>query len=306
MTYDDWQVAIGPKVQGTWNLHNAIPGKDLDFFVLFSSLSGIIGQVGQVNYAAANTFLDSFVQYRHDLGLPASVLDIGLMADIGYISNRPSILAQLRSTGMQVLKEPELLDALHLAILRSPSLPSAAHGTISTTDNGVHSVSNPAHLGIGLKLHVRHNDPRNKASWKRDARMSGYVHTEESNALPTSDASNAGNRGLVIFLSAVATDPSILDDEETSSELLASQIGLQLDSFLLTTESEGEPDLGRSPSDMGVDSLVSIEIRNWWRQTFGLEISVLEILNAKSLKDLGKMAVKGLKQKLEKRNEPSE
>lgn len=305
MTYDDWQATIAPKVQGTWNLHSAIQGKNLDFFVLFSSLSGIIGQIGQVNYAAANTFLDSFVQYRHSLGLPASVLDIGAMSDIGYVSNRPSILAQLRSAGMQVLREPDLLNALHLAILRSPSLPSAAHETNSTTDIGFQSISNQAQLAIGLKLHVRHNDPKNKALWRRDARMSRYAHTETSNPLLSSDTSNASNKELISFLSAVATDASILDDEEKSSELLGSQIGLQLHSFMLTTESEGEPDLGRSPSDMGVDSLVSIEIRNWWRQTFGVEISVLEIMNAKSLRDLGKMAVKGLKQRLERRNEPS-
>ena len=113
-----------------------------------------------MNYAAANTFLKAFVQYRYSLGLPASVLDISAMADIGYVSNRPSVLAQLRSAGMQMLKEPDVLDALHLAILRSLPIPSAAYETTSTMATGFHSVSNPAHLAIGLKLHVLHNDPK--------------------------------------------------------------------------------------------------------------------------------------------------
>ena len=256
-----------------------------------------------MNYAAANTFLDAFVQYRHSLGLPASVLDLGAMADIGYVSNRPSILEQLRSAGMQVLKEPDLLDALHLAIIRSPPTPSAAHETTSTMANGFHSASNPAHLAIGPKLHVLHNDPKNRALWRRDARMSRYAHTEVSSALPSSDTSSAGNKGLISVLSAVATDTSILDDEEISGELLAIQIGKQLHTFMLSIESEEELDVGQAPSNMGVDSLVSIEIRNWWRQSFGLEITVLEILNAHSLRDLGKTAAKGLKEKFDRRNE---
>jgi hypothetical protein len=54
MTFDEWNTVTTLKVQGTWNLHNAMvsAGADLDFFVLFSSLSGIIGQPGQTNYAS--------------------------------------------------------------------------------------------------------------------------------------------------------------------------------------------------------------------------------------------------------------
>lgn len=51
VTFNQWKAANLPKVRGTWNLHNAIisAGLDLDFFILFSSLSGIIGRPGQAN-----------------------------------------------------------------------------------------------------------------------------------------------------------------------------------------------------------------------------------------------------------------
>jgi hypothetical protein len=78
MSLFDWKTATAPKVEGTWNLHNATlsAGIDLDFCVLFSSMSGVTGQAGQANYAGANTFLDSFVQYRTHLGLAAASIDM--------------------------------------------------------------------------------------------------------------------------------------------------------------------------------------------------------------------------------------
>jgi hypothetical protein len=99
MTYEDWTLAVGPKVTGAWNLHNTSKQCDLDFFVLFSSLSGATGNPGQANYAAANTFLDAFVQYRHQQGLPASAIDLGLMGEIGFVSKRSRLADRLQNQG---------------------------------------------------------------------------------------------------------------------------------------------------------------------------------------------------------------
>lgn len=46
MTIDEWNMATAPKVRGTWNLHNETQSLDLNFSILFSSLSGIVGQPG--------------------------------------------------------------------------------------------------------------------------------------------------------------------------------------------------------------------------------------------------------------------
>lgn len=68
------------QVRGTWLLHEATiaAGITLDFFLLFSSLSGTLGTPGQANYAGANTFLDAFVQYRTNLSLAAAAINIEL------------------------------------------------------------------------------------------------------------------------------------------------------------------------------------------------------------------------------------
>jgi hypothetical protein len=53
MSFEDWETVIAPKVQSTWNLHTALAKQKLDFFVMFSSFTGVVGQRGQGNYAAA-------------------------------------------------------------------------------------------------------------------------------------------------------------------------------------------------------------------------------------------------------------
>ncbi|KAL6229885.1 polyketide synthase [Aspergillus navahoensis] len=64
MTIDKRNETRAPKVKGTWNLHNEAQSRNIDFFMLFSSLSRIVGQPGQTGYAIANTFLDAFVKFR--------------------------------------------------------------------------------------------------------------------------------------------------------------------------------------------------------------------------------------------------
>jgi hypothetical protein len=95
MTHEGWKATIDRKVIGTWNLHNALKESPLDFFVLFSSLCGLCGNNGQANYAAANTFLDSFGKYRRQHGLPASVLDLSVMYGIGFVSEDPKLSERL-------------------------------------------------------------------------------------------------------------------------------------------------------------------------------------------------------------------
>ena len=62
-------------------------------------------------------------------------------------------------------------------------------------------------------------------------------------------------------------------------------------------QSEEDVDVAQPLVGLGVDSLVAIEIRIWWRQQLGLELSVLEIVNAGSIQSLGDVAVTGLQRK---------
>ncbi len=66
-----------PKLLGTWILHQLTEKMDLDFFVLFSSTTALWGSNDLGHYAAANSFLDAFAHYRRGLGLPAISINWG-------------------------------------------------------------------------------------------------------------------------------------------------------------------------------------------------------------------------------------
>jgi acyl transferase domain-containing protein/acyl-CoA synthetase (AMP-forming)/AMP-acid ligase II/acyl carrier protein len=106
-----WQKVLAPKVAGTRNLHELTLDTPLDFFVLFSSLASVTGSPGQGNYAAANSFLDSFAHYRRSLGLPALSINWGPWAEAGMAAD-PLLTARLRHQGIEPLVPHRAIAAL--------------------------------------------------------------------------------------------------------------------------------------------------------------------------------------------------
>lgn len=78
-----FQSVMAPKVQGAWNLHRLSQEMTLDFFIVFSSVASVFGNMGQANYAAANSFLDGLAHYRQQKGLPGLSINWGAWAEAG-------------------------------------------------------------------------------------------------------------------------------------------------------------------------------------------------------------------------------
>ncbi|KAJ5296368.1 uncharacterized protein N7443_007261 [Penicillium atrosanguineum] len=246
MSIDEWKTAVTPKVQGTWNLHNAAitAGIQLDFFIMFSSMSGVTGQAGQANYAGANTFLDSFVQYRRSLGLAASSLDIGAVQDVGYVSQDDALLKRMKLASVHGITEPELMEAVSAAAL-FPAMSPIDCDTLAEPFADLHTIALGLSTAIPLSSSESH---RGKRFWLK--------HTQES------------------------------------TNFLAQEIGKKLFVFLL--KSPEDLDTSISLAQLGMYSLVGVEIRGWWRQTFGFDISVLELLGMGNLDGLGRYAAEGV------------
>lgn len=68
---------LAPKTQGSWNLHALTEGRALDFWVVFSSVSALLGNPGQAAYAAGNAYADAIAQYRRMQGMPALSINWG-------------------------------------------------------------------------------------------------------------------------------------------------------------------------------------------------------------------------------------
>jgi aryl carrier-like protein len=103
---------LAPKVSGSWNLHRLLAGRPLEFFVLFSSGSSLIGAAGLGNYVAANAFEDALAHLRRRRGLPALVVnwgpwrEVGMAAAVGERRER-----QWRVEGVEPMDPEVALDA---------------------------------------------------------------------------------------------------------------------------------------------------------------------------------------------------
>ncbi|KAL4982598.1 KR domain-containing protein [Aspergillus falconensis] len=295
MSYKDWQAAYVPKVQGTWNLHRSLEKSrcSVDYFVLFSSWSGLVGQSGQANYAAGNAFLDAFVQYRHSLGRPCSAINIGVVEDVGYVSRNPHLLDHFRATSVHTLQEQNLLDRVQLAI--DNSLPAPDQHASAAGPLGLSSYTSHSQICIGLRTTIPLESQGNRTLWRRDPRMALYHNMGASGAKPTNTA-NEDDQALDHFLQQAKLTPAILS-EQASADLLAEETGKALFNFMLRDHSE--LDYNVPLANLGVDSLLAIELRNWFRLKMTLDVTVLEILGSGSLRRLGDLAAKNMASKMD-------
>lgn len=268
MEHQDWLAALAPKVTGTRNLYRAIQNqKKLDFFLLFSSIMGICGNIGQSNYAAANCFLDSFAKVCRAEGCPACVIQLGAMAEIGYVSQRPDLTDKLNWKAKDMLQERDLLHAVQVAIEQA-----------RLTGTGQEELS-ASTVVVGLQQFVR-SVPRD--AYRRDPRFAScHLSTQETTSTFSEDRLNE-------FVANAKADPSILDLPSTLDLLIEEIAGI------INGES-GECESREAAAEIEIDSLMTIEIRSWIRKRLKIEVSTLRISKAKNVRGLALLIIETLK-----------
>ncbi len=110
---------MAPKILGAWNLHRQTLDQHLDFFVCFSSITSLMGNPQQGNYAAASAFLDAFSQYRRARALPGTTVNWGVIAGVGYVARHPEIAEFLEKQGYLSFTPDQTVHVLDEVLRRS-------------------------------------------------------------------------------------------------------------------------------------------------------------------------------------------
>ncbi|KAJ6255873.1 hypothetical protein Dda_9332 [Drechslerella dactyloides] len=261
MTHSEWSEVLAPKVSGSWNLHSLLP-KDLDFFILLSSIQGVMGGRTQGNYAAANTYMDALAEFRISQGPKAVSLQLGLMDTDGYLAAAEN----------QEEKRMMLAQNSYVPIQRSEFHALLDHYCDATLTLGL----DEARVALGIKLlHINPDLDPLGTSWGRDPifqelrRLQDRVATKGATGKET--------------VSQLAAARSI----EEGSEVVIKALTDRLASIVYANGTDGQNiDRNRPVQAYGVDSLQTMELRSWFLKTFRSDVPTFEILGAQSLNSL--------------------
>jgi NADP-dependent 3-hydroxy acid dehydrogenase YdfG/acyl carrier protein len=260
LAFGDYCDVIKPKVAGAWNMHMALAAHhvDVDYFVVLSSAAGIVGSRGQGAYAAANTFLDSFVQYRNANGFAGTSLDLTAVMGAGYLAENEERQEEIiRNFGGETISEDEVL-ALVSAAVRGRC--------------GIHCLT-------GLKLHLSSDGQwpyyANDARFKQ-LKAECLAAAEKEGRMPK-QAVSPGNAFRAAKSDKEAADIAAQGIVEKLSEVL--------------TIAVEDMDVARNITSYGLDSLTAIELRNWIAKELRANLQILELLSSGTINDLAALIV---------------
>lgn len=150
MTIEAVQRVFAPKASGALHLHNSTTNCALDYFVLFSSTASMLGNLGQINYSAANGFLDGLAAARHQQGLPCLTYNMPAVADAGMASRSLPVLRMMRAIGIPPVSSDFAIANLDYALRAMSDRP---HLITSLFERPTWTVNFPDYMRIGRVMH---------------------------------------------------------------------------------------------------------------------------------------------------------
>ena len=243
---DTFNAVLRPKVLGTWILERLSADIELDFFVGFSSIASVWGSRGQAHYAAANTFIDAVAHYRVGLNKPATTINWGPWADGGMAIKEFQTL--MTRMGVKALPPERGLTALEY--LLSTSSPQTTVADIDWT------------------LFKRIYEARGARSLLAEIEVETPPDTEQkeergSEILQQLSEASQGDRALLLTV------------------FLQKEVGA-----VLGLEASRLPDLHRGFFDLGMDSLMVVELIKRLEKAFVTSLSATLMFELPTIKDL--------------------
>jgi hypothetical protein len=279
MTFDEWSLSTDPKIRGTLNLHQLFSQpEELAFFVTLSSVSSVVGNMGQSNYCAGNGFMDALMEWRRNHGLAGCSINVGLVPDASGVSDvikdQEERLRKYNHLGGTEILTHELQTLLRVIINSKLSLP---HQIIAGMTDSL----------------SRKNAP---TAWLLDRKFDHRI----SLATENNDSSAVSTAALLKEADSVETAAQIVLD--ALSEYLATAMATTADSidadlplsalggtfpilFFSFLDPTSRAHLTNYPV---VDSLKATDVQNWVSRDLGAELSSFEFLGSQPTKTLAK------------------
>jgi natural product biosynthesis luciferase-like monooxygenase protein len=239
---------LAPKTAGTWVLERVLADQALDFFVSFSSLSSLWPAYGQTNYAAANAFMDAHGLWRRSMGRHALSVNWGPWADVGFGATKQGLRAheRLEAFGMQRLSPSDALDALGWLLARD-----LAQGVVVKMDWAMLTRVDPrlAHTPFLSEVTSRFGDAQSLTTAVSD--LARYLE-----------------------LAPPAEHPALVQGAVASIAARVLHIGL------------GELRVDEPLRNLGLDSLMAVEIKNRLQAETGVNVPLARFLEGASVATL--------------------
>jgi NADPH:quinone reductase-like Zn-dependent oxidoreductase/acyl carrier protein len=244
---------LAPKVTGAVNLDESTRRFGLDHFVLFSSVSAMIGNVGQTNYVAANAFLEGLARRRRVEGLPALAVGFGAISDVGYLARNAAVGQTLsQRLGRSALSAEEALRGLEALLRCDPH--DAGHAAVQFA----------------------------RVDWSMARKELRTVKTPLFKELQLDDAAADGGSVAAAELLNQLREMPDAEVQMRLGDLMAESITrtLRLPS--------GDLDRNRALSEFGMDSLMMLELRMAVEEKMGIEIPLMSLTSSLTVNDISK------------------
>ncbi|KAJ4388088.1 hypothetical protein N0V93_008693 [Gnomoniopsis smithogilvyi] len=261
-----------PKVEGSINLNDLFQNDDLDFFVFFSSVVAVVGRPGQTYYSAANMFMAALAEQRRRKGLAASVIHIGPIYGIGYVARQEKEILnkeRLRSSSLVPISEREFYQLFSEAV-------------ISGRSGIVHC---PIELLNGVRTIDRHDN--DLPVWATEPMMDRFIKNPNGLVNLASDAE------LKVPLKIQLAEAC--EHDRVYNIILEGLFPKLCNIFQIDSSNVDKGSLAKMRLDeIGIDSLLAVELRGWFMKTIEVNVPVLKILSGLPIGELVTFAVESL------------
>ena len=285
-----WNESLSAKVEGTKHLHEATLSMSLDFFVMTTSALSVYAFPTQGAYTAANNFQDAFARHRRQMGLPASTTSFSLIQEVTNVGTDAITVDLFARNKTLTLGESQFLTLLEPAFLNNRTADKTSseqwfgqrQDPLSAAN--LHTYLDPIGMMARKREEIASEAPSSATvpHWYSDARVSlimrafsdaqrqsAHLHGSLDEGSKSTAAHLRSEFDAAVRKGATGRTHTVALVQNAITDVVAEMLFVDAQRI----------DPAKSVADLGVDSLIAAELRNWYHQALGTNISMLDLLD---------------------------